>query len=163
MDILNFVRSEVMKTFNEEKLKKVADFIISHIRSYGEAPSLREICEECKKRKKSTVQNMIAELEKRKIITTERIAKIGTILKTAEKTISTTAAIMITSKIKIITLPTPILEMSFAASKTFKASLKLPVFASLASAIVWKNEKITNKIKATVPVTAKETARLTIA
>lgn len=64
-----------MKTFNEEKLKKVADFIISHIRSFGEAPSLREICEECNISSKSTVQNMVTELEKRNIISTEKIGK----------------------------------------------------------------------------------------
>lgn len=64
-----------MKTFNEEKLKNVADFIISHIKKYGEAPSLREICEECNISSKSTVQHMVSELEKRKIISTERRGK----------------------------------------------------------------------------------------
>lgn len=43
-----------------------------------------------------------------------------------------------------ITLSTPILFMSFADSKIFKAYFKLPVFANLASAMVWRIEKIAN-------------------
>ena len=61
-----------MRTFNEEKLKKVADFIISYIRNNGEAPSLREISEGCNI-SKSTLQNMLIELERRKVISTEKI------------------------------------------------------------------------------------------
>ena len=64
-----------MKTFNAEKLKKVADFIISHIRSYGEAPSLREICEGCNISSKGTVQNILIELERREIISFEKRGK----------------------------------------------------------------------------------------
>ena len=56
----------------------------------------------------------------------------------------------------MITLPTPILVMSFAASKIFKASLKQLVFANLASAINRMIKKITNRIKTTVMVVAKE-------
>ena len=63
-----------MRTFNEEKLKKVADFIISFIRNNGEAPSLREISEGCSI-STSTLQNMIIELERRKVISTEKIGK----------------------------------------------------------------------------------------
>ena len=82
-------------------------------------------------------------------------------LNKAEKIISITATIIITNKTKIITLPIPILLMSFAASKTFKASLRLPVFANLASAIVCRNEKITNTTTATVIVIVKENSKLT--
>ncbi len=64
-----------MKTFNAEKLKKVADFIISHIRNYGEAPSLREICEGCNISSKGTVQNILIELERREIISFEKRGK----------------------------------------------------------------------------------------
>ena len=48
----------------------------------------------------------------------------------------------------MITFNTPILVISFAAPYIFKAFFKLPVFANLASAIAWKNEKIKNIIKA---------------
>ena len=64
-----------MKTFNAEKLKRVADFIISHIRNYGEAPSIREICEGCNISSKGTVQNILIELERREIISFEKRGK----------------------------------------------------------------------------------------
>ena len=52
------------------------------------------------------------------------------------KIISITAITKKRNRINSITLPTPILVMSFIASKIFKASFKLPVFASLASAML---------------------------
>lgn len=51
---------------------------------------------------------------------------------------------------------TPILFMSLAAPITFKAVFKLPVFANLDSAIIWKNEKIKNMIKPREMVIVKE-------
>ena len=76
--------------------------------------------------------------------------------------ISVTITITISVMISIITLPTPILVMSFAVSRTFNASLRSPVFASLPSAIVRKNKKIMNKTNATIISVTKEPDNLAI-
>lgn len=77
-------------------------------------------------------------------------------MRNVSKIISTIEIIIIINRINRIVLPTPILFMSFIDSKIFKASLTLPVFANLASPMDSRIVKITNKIKPTVIVIAKE-------
>ena len=71
-----------------------------------------------------------------------------------------TTTIIIRRSTVAITFPKPILERSLKASGMFNASPKLSVFANLAFAIYWINEKIMNKITAIKIVIETEPTRL---